>query len=70
MGDNRHGPKIGERASLEGAEPHLTQCRRAEAYIRTKLHLDQTSRLVTIGMGQKLGAAPPFFLGGGSWVPI
>ena len=34
----------------------------AEAYLRTKWHLDPSSRLATIDMGRKLGgvAVPPF----------
>ena len=35
----------------------------------TKWHLLPSSRLATIDMDRKLGAAVPF-LGGGSWVPI
>ena len=36
----------------------------AEAYLRTKWHLDPSSRLPTTDMGQKLGAAvPPFWAG-------
>jgi len=45
----------------------------AEAYLRTKWHLDRSSRFATIDMGQNLGGelCPPPFLGGGvSWVPI
>jgi len=30
-------------------------------YLRTKWHLDPSSHLATIDMGQKLGAVPPFF---------
>jgi len=34
FGHNRHGPKAGGCALLEGElGPHLTQCRRAEAYL-------------------------------------
>jgi len=32
----------------------------AEAYLRTKWHLDPYSRVATIDMGRKLGALPPF----------
>jgi len=32
----------------------------AEVYLRTNWHLDPSSRLATIDMGQKLGALPPF----------
>jgi len=41
----------------------------AEAYLRTKWRLDPSSRLVTIDMGRKEGAAVPLS-GGGSCVPI
>ena len=34
---------------------------RAEAYHRTKWHLDPYSCLATTNMGQKLGAVPPFW---------
>ena len=37
-----------------------------EAYVRTKWHLDPSSRLATKDMGRKLGAEPLW----GSWVPI
>jgi len=37
----------------------------AEAYLRTKWHLDPCSRLAAIGMGRKLGAPPPFAEGVG-----
>jgi len=40
----------------------------AEAYLCTKWHLDPSSRLATIDMGQKLGATVPLF--GGRWVPM
>jgi len=53
--------------------PHLTQNGLGRArptfVIRTKWHLDQSSRLATIDMGRKLGAAVPLF-GVGSWVPF
>jgi len=48
--------------------PYLTQCRLAEAYLRSKWHLDPCSRLATIVMGEKLGAPLNFLRGG--WVPI
>jgi len=32
----------------------------AEAYLRTKWHLDPRGRLAAIDMGQELGAPPPF----------
>jgi len=50
--------------------PHLTQCRPAEAYLRTKWHLDQSSRLATTDMGRKLGGGCAPFGGSGSWVPM
>jgi len=40
----------------------------AEAYLRTKWHLDPCSCLAAIDMGRKLGTPPPF--GEGGWVPI
>jgi len=35
----------------------------AEAYLRTKWHLDPYIRLATTNMGRKLGAVPPFWGG-------
>ena len=32
----------------------------AETYLRTKWHLDPSSRLATIDMGRKVGAVPDF----------
>jgi len=64
FGRTRHGPKIGERGSAPflGGElgPHLTQRRLAEAYRRTKWHLDPRSRLAATDMGRTLGAPSPF----------
>jgi len=40
-----------------------------EAYLRTKWHLDVSSRLATIEMGRKLGRGGPLF-GEGGWVRI
>jgi len=42
------------------------------AYLRTKWHLDPSSRLTTTDMGPKIGAVPLFRGGseGGIWVPI
>ena len=37
-----------------------------EAYLRTKWHLDQSSRLTTIDMGRTLGLLRPFWGGAGS----
>ena len=42
---------------------------RPQAYHHAKFHLDPSSRLTTIDMGRKLGAAVPLFWWG-SWVPI
>jgi len=41
------------------------QCRLggAEAYLRTKCHLDPSSRLATINMDRKVGCYPPFWEG-------
>jgi len=47
--------------------PHLTQCGLGEAYLRTKWHLDPSSRLVTTDNGRKLAAVP--FGGGGAGSP-
>jgi len=41
--------------------PRLTQCRLGEAYLRTKWHLDRSSRLATIDTGLKLGGCASFF---------
>jgi len=49
--------------------PHLTQyVAWADAYLRTKWHLDPSNRLDTTDMGRKLGAVP-FFWGGGAGSP-
>ena len=40
----------------------------AEAYLRTKWHLDPSIRLTATDMGRNLGAVPLW--GSGSWVPI
>jgi len=40
----------------------------AEAFFRTKWHLDPSSGLATTDMGRELGAVPPFLRG--SCVPI
>jgi len=39
----------------------------AEVYLRTKWHLDPSSRLATTDMGRKLGSVPLWWR---SWVPI
>jgi len=75
MGDrlvyNRHGPKNGGCCApfcLGRAGSPSNNVAWAEAYLRTKWHLDPSSRLATIDMGRKVG-------GGrcgscrGSWVP-
>jgi len=69
--DNRHGPKIGEGSTPflgRGLRPHLTQSPWDEAYLHTKWHLDASSRLATIEMGQKIGEElrPLFGEGAGS----
>jgi len=38
--------------------PHVMNVDWAEAYLRTKWHLDPPSRLATIYMGRKVGSAP------------
>ena len=55
---------------LGGAVSPSNNVVRAEAYLHTNWHLDPSSRLATIDMGQKVGGAavPPFVRG--SWVPI
>jgi len=49
--------------------PHQTKCRLGEVYLGTKWYPDASSRLVTIDMGQKLGAVPPSFFWGGAGSP-
>jgi len=62
------GLKVGAVPLFKGElGPHLTQCRLGRAYVRTKRHLDSSSRLVTIDMSLKVGDVP---LLKGSWVPI
>jgi len=51
---------------LGGAGPMNTILALAEVYLRTKCHLDPSSRLATIDMGQKVGAVP---LSGGARSP-
>jgi len=79
FGHNRHGRKTGEAAVplLEGElGPHVTHCGMgrdlahssplfsAETYLRTKWHLDPSSRLGTIdGPKGGEGAVPPFWGG-------
>ena len=71
FGHNRHGPKIWGAVPLLGSwVPISNNVAWAEAYLRTKWHLDSSSHLTTIDMGLKLGATvPPFFLGGGAGFP-
>jgi len=40
----------------------------AEAYLRTKWHLDPSNRLATKTWGENCGSAPLFVEG--SWIPI
>jgi len=62
------GRKLGDNcAPLKERElgPYLTQCRLAEAYLRTKWQYPDThSRLATMDMGRKLWAVSPFWAGG------
>jgi len=51
MAQNRHGLKSGGAAvphSVGGAESHVTKFAWAEAYLRTKWHLDPSNHLVTV----------------------
>jgi len=55
--------------------PHLAQCGLDQGlYLHVKYHLDPSSRLATIDMAENWGlhprAPPPFWEGGGGWVPI
>jgi len=65
FGHNRLEPKTGAVPLLRGS------CDPCRPYLRTKWHLDPSSRFATIDMGQKLGGVgvgvPSFW---GSWVPI
>ena len=57
FGHNRRGPKMGLCPFGDGElGPHLTQCGLgwAEAYLRTKWHLDRSSRLAIIDMDRKV----------------
>jgi len=51
------GRKLGAVPLLQVGEldPHVTQCAWAKAYLRTKWHLDPSSRWATINMGRKWG---------------
>ena len=68
FGHNRHGPKIGCVSLLREASwiPMSHNVPWAEAYLRTKWHLDPYSRLATINMGRKLGSVSLFWGGAGS----
>jgi len=63
-GHNRHRPKLGAVPPIffrggEGAESHVTQCGLGRGlYLRTKWHLEASSRLATTNMGRKVGAVP------------
>jgi len=64
FGHNTHGPKIGWGgcAFFSGDSWVLIEHKVAwaEAYLRTKWHLDACSRLATIDVRRKLGAPPLF----------
>jgi len=77
FGHNRHEPKTGGCAPFRGscgAVPLFggaaTSCNTTSpgpsftSVVGTKWHLDPSSRLATIDMGQTLAAAVPFFWGG------
>jgi len=53
--------------SMEGAGSPYNTVAWAEAYLRTKWHLDPSSRLATTDLGLNWGAVSLF---AGSWVPI
>jgi len=60
---NRHGLKFGGVTFLPGSwvpTPHLAQCRLGRSLL-TKWHLDPSSRLLTVDMDGKVGAAVPLF---------
>jgi len=66
-GHNKHGPNIcGDSAPFLGRwgwVPIEHKVPWDEAYLHTKWHLDASSHLATIRVGQKLGALLPFFGG-------
>jgi len=73
FGHSRHGQKNGGLMLCPFREgelgPHVTQCRLCRGlYLRTKWHLDPSSRLATTDMDRKLGGAC-FFFGGGAGFP-
>ena len=59
-----HAPLLG------GAATPCNNVALAEVYLRTEWHLDPSSCLATIDMGQKLGGGCAVSSGGESWVPI
>jgi len=61
VGHNIHGPKIGGGAPLGGDGSPFNNVARTEAYLRTKWYLGPYSRLATIDMGRKVGAAVVLF---------
>jgi len=69
FGHNRHGPKgRGGCCAPFGGEgvlgPHLTQCGLSQGNLHSKWHLDPSSRLAIIDMGQKVGGCcAPFWAG-------
>ena len=69
LGHNRHGRNLGWLCTLaSGAGSASNSVARAEAYRRTKWHLDPSSRLATTN-GPKIGGCVPFLGGGGAWSP-
>jgi len=68
------GPKMGGCCAPffgGGAGSHLAQCGLGrETYLRTKWHLDPSSRLDTINMGRKVERLLYPFREKWSWVPI
>ena len=73
FGYNRHGPKTGGCAPFMGGgscDPIQHNVAWAEVYLHTKWHLDPSSRLATIDLGQKLGGwCALFFFGGEAGSP-
>jgi len=68
FGHNRPGPKRADCAPFRsGAGSPSNTMARAEAYLRTKWHLNPCSRLSTTDMGRKWRLCP---FGWGSWVPV
>jgi len=72
FGHNRHKPKTGGLCPFQGgaATPSNTTSNGPRfVYLHTNWHLDPSSRLATIHVGQKLGEGGVLFFWG-SWVPI